>query len=512
MNACRTGWPLALRQGLVLVTSALLVTLPTGCSPRYTLDPSEEDLDLLPWTEKITGISTHDGRLVEFDAPGGRYHDGVIRAKVLGEPYSIAVADVHRVYLRREGMSAGGKVAVALISVLIVVAAVYAIALATKESCPFIYSWDGERFVFDGEPYGGAITRGLERDDLSELEHLRAADGEYRILVTNEVRETQYTNLLELRVVDHSPGTRVAGDPEGTLHAFRRAEPPTRAVDADGTDLLPWLAAPDGLVWEPLPDSDAPTPRETVDLAFARPGGARNGWLLARAATGQWGSHMIRELLAMRGDEVGHFYEAIDESPAMRATLEEWNLREELYRLKIHVQEPSGWEPRAILPGGGPFVAEDRLIALDLSRVEGDEVSLRLQPPRGFWALDSFAMVWELDADPDVQVVPPASAVTEAGADVLDDLLLVDDRYYAMPTNADRAVVVFPAPPPTDGRTRTVFLRSRGYYRLKLDEGRPADRDALREITNVPGAAARLAGELFAAHRLAGASGQPGEE
>ena len=83
-----------------------------------------------------------------------------------------------------------------------------AIALATKQSCPFIYSWNGSEYVFDAEPYGGAVTRGLERDDYSELENLRAENGLYRLMVTNEVPETQYTNLMELQVVDHPAATR----------------------------------------------------------------------------------------------------------------------------------------------------------------------------------------------------------------------------------------------------------------------------------------------------------------
>ena len=49
------------------------------------------------------------------------------------------------------------------------VAIIVGVAAATKQSCPFVYSWDGKQYVFDAEPYGGAITRGLEKDDFSTL-------------------------------------------------------------------------------------------------------------------------------------------------------------------------------------------------------------------------------------------------------------------------------------------------------------------------------------------------------
>ena len=60
------------------------------------------------------------------------------------------------------------------------------------------------------------LTRGLERDDYGDLEHLRAdSAGLYRLLVTNEVPETQYTNSMRLLVVDHRPGARFEMDEFG---------------------------------------------------------------------------------------------------------------------------------------------------------------------------------------------------------------------------------------------------------------------------------------------------------
>ena len=112
--------------------------------------------------------------------------------------------------------------------------------------------------MFDAEPYGGAISRGLEKDDFSQLEHLREQDGLYRLKVTNEVDETQFTNLTELWVVDHPVGTRVAADVRGKLHTLAAPQAPLSARDAAGHDLLPWLRATDRVIWEPpaVPDAN----------------------------------------------------------------------------------------------------------------------------------------------------------------------------------------------------------------------------------------------------------------
>lgn len=48
--------------------------------------------------------------------------------------------------------------------------AVFLIGIAIfKESCPFIYTWDGENYHFAGEIYSGAIHQPLERNDYLKL-------------------------------------------------------------------------------------------------------------------------------------------------------------------------------------------------------------------------------------------------------------------------------------------------------------------------------------------------------
>jgi len=119
---------------------------------------------------------------------------------------------VQRLWVERRETSVARTVGLTVAIAAAALITVVAIALSTKQSCPFVYSWDGTQYVFDAEPYGGAITRGLERDDYSELEHLREQNGRLPIAVNHEVDETQFTNFVELWVADHAPGTRVAAD------------------------------------------------------------------------------------------------------------------------------------------------------------------------------------------------------------------------------------------------------------------------------------------------------------
>ncbi len=499
-----------LKRTVSVVLIFALVPHLTACAIRKSqaVDPAELKQ---PITEQIVTLTTVAGEEVNFPlGTQAEVRNDTIYALLDHSPYKIALEDVQRVWVKRtdpvlSALATIGVVVAVGAAILIVLAIIVA---ATKESCPFVYSWDGNNYVFDAEPYGGAITRGLERDDYSELEHLQAVDGLYSLMIANEVQETQFTNLVELRVVDHPPGTRVAADEWGNLHTLQDLQPPESARDHTGRDLLLWLETTDRLIWEPeaVPDADGNL-RHDIVITFPKPEHATKAKLVANAATGLWGSHMIREMLELRGHDVDTWYTAIDESSVAHDSLIDWNLREELYLLKVYVEESTGWELAGVLPGGGPFIAEDRVVPLDVSRVVGDRLRLRIRPPAGFWALNSFAVDYSTNQAVVVDTLAPMEAQDQHGRDVLGELVRTDDRYYIMPETGDRAYVTFPAPAPLPEMERTVLLHSRGYYRLHLPAGGEPDQVTLRRLVDLPGAAARFAAERFAQWKYARRSG-----
>lgn len=452
--------------------------------------------------DRVVGATTKDGKNLAFDEVGGYVHGDTVFATDNGKLVKLSLDEVQRLWIRKSdpvrGIIAGIGILVGVVGVLTI------IALATKESCPFVYSWDGTRYVFDAEPYGGAISRGLERDDYARLENLRPENGLYKLLVTNEVNETQMTNMMELWVVDHAPGTRVVPDLTGGLHLTYKTIPLASAVDQDGRDLRSWLETTDRSIWESIAVADPNRGmRDQIVLTFPKPREIKSARLITNVATGIWGSHMIRAMLQLRGRDVGAWYARVDGGAHSRDSLLAWDLREELYHLRIDVQEPDGWRTRGVLPGGGPFIAEDRVIPLDLSRVEGDSVRFRIRPPRGFWALNSFALDYGEERALKVDTLRPMVAKDARSGDVLPALSTSDDRYYVMPYTGDYGHVTFQAPALRSGLDRTVLLHTRGYYRLHLPLGGEPDTAKLRRISYVPGAAAEFAAEQFSQWQMA---------
>jgi hypothetical protein len=121
--------------------------------------------------------------------------------------------------------------------------------------------------------------------------------------------------------------------------------------------------------------------------------------------------------------------------------------------------------------------------------------------------MNSFAVAFDDGEQPaSVTVVEPVMARTSDARDVLPELRSVDDRYYAMPNTGDEAEVQFKAPSQRANTERSVFLHTRGYYRVHLPEKGAADVATLQRITNEPDAAAKLAAQSFAHRQVAGVS------
>jgi tetratricopeptide (TPR) repeat protein len=125
-------------------------------------------------------------------------------------------------------------------------------------SCPFLYTWNGERFEFitdfmgGGEmgywegPHGHYNTPDADEYVRIRGEQLKERDGRYELRVTNELEEVLYVDRLQLVAIAHPRGAEVypnegmvdAPLPPFKLYATRAARPPLAATDDHGHDVL----------------------------------------------------------------------------------------------------------------------------------------------------------------------------------------------------------------------------------------------------------------------------------
>ena len=138
-----------------------------------------------------------------------------------------------------------------------------------KGSCPFLYTWDGDEYVFVkdilwrsalGMPLGimgGETKLGFAdaSDDYIKIpgDMLKPDAGRYTMQVTSELWEAIYTDKIELVAVDHHDsidiyvGEQFTPPPFPGLDIYQVREKifPVSAVDSAGNDLLPFILKKD---------------------------------------------------------------------------------------------------------------------------------------------------------------------------------------------------------------------------------------------------------------------------
>lgn len=130
-----------------------------------------------------------------------------------------------------------------------------------KGSCPYIYTWDGEKFAFFSDclwaaPLGlvgadGTVAPTREWENLLiPGDALREKDGHYVLQLTEELWEIAYFDQVELIAVDHPADVQIftnekVGPPSIANHQIHTAQNirmPRAIVSGDQRDLLPGLS------------------------------------------------------------------------------------------------------------------------------------------------------------------------------------------------------------------------------------------------------------------------------
>ncbi len=361
-------------------------------------------------------------------------------------------------------------------------------------SCPLVYSWDGRDWRLDSGTFGGAIMPALQRTDLDNLDHLTPVNGRLRLSVRNELLETDYIDALDLLAVDHPVGTRVAPDARGRFHVFRQPVGPLSAQDHSGRDVLADVARADGLGWESvvrIRDTDrAEEVRDGLVLRFARPAGSSDVHLLLDGNNTTWAATLLGEWIAARGSGVQAWFDSLTVRPH-RAKALGHRIAEQAF-LEVAVLTDGGWERQALFWEAGPEISKRQVVHLDLSRVRGDTVVVRLESPPGFWWIDAVTLEPARYEAIRVHRLPGLSARAHDGTDP-EEVLATEDRRYLQLETGEWAQLEYLDPPRNPGMARSYLLRSTGWYRVHTPAQGTPNVALLALVENEPGGLSRAA-------------------
>ncbi len=393
-------------------------------------------------------------------------------------------------------LAQGATIASWVFSALGILAGVYAvlgiIILLTKTSCPFIYSFDGNHFTFAGEIFSGAIQPGLERHDYMLLPKLMPSDGNYKLKVTNEVKEIQNINLVELILIDHPENIRVLIDKYGRYQTIVNPEPPVTAETFSGKNILSLISEKDSLSYYCDDASRDRTPKEGVILKFANPAKLGTAKLIIRARNSFWLDHLFSSLQELFGSSYDNF--AKKQESRKGTELREWMKNQDL-PLAVYLEKDGQWVFQDYFEIAGPMAMKDDILTLNLDGLDSETVKVKLETGFLFWEIDHAAIDFTVNVPVKVTQVGPDAAVDENGKSVRTQLLHDDNRYYIQPDVGNAAILTFDAPP-LGSENRTIILHSKGFYKILRDQRGIANRATLETFRN-PGRMSQYSYEKY---------------
>ncbi|MFC2092709.1 hypothetical protein ACFLSV_02300 [Bacteroidota bacterium] len=365
-------------------------------------------------------------------------------------------------------------------------------------SCPFIYSFDGEKYVFDAEPYGGAITEGMKETDYTRLNHLKPVEGKYKILVRNDADETQHTDEMKLLVIDHAVNTEVAQDMNNNMVTYKKIHAPLSVTNENGKDITSTFTSKDDYKWQSILPKDSLSIgnklRHKLTLKFLKPKNAKNVKLLVNAGTSMWGGYVIKSMLELQGNKVDEWYKNVNNYGTELLKVNQFIEKEEVYILKVNVFENNNWVVKGYIPSaGGPFFYQDRILDLNLENIPGDTFTVELNPPYGFWKIDQVGVIYDEYKNIETNEFSLCYAKDQDGNDLVKSLDAIDRDYYTMPEMGEYAYIHFNVPPQKKGTKRTIYLKTNGYYDIHLKKDLPDQTKLYEKILDTPGLIVKFA-------------------
>lgn len=365
----------------------------------------------------------------------------------------------------------GRSIANVVVGTIGVIAVIFIIILATKSSCPFIYVKNGDEFVFTGELYPGILTANQQRYDYLLLPNLNEVNNEYSIKITNELEEVQYTDFVQLLEIDHPYNVKILLDKNGNPQTFSNIISPNKVlVDNLNIDNSPALIK-DNISYLFNSEINKTSSLRNIEIEFNKPQNSENAKLFLTVKNSMWLDYVFGKFNQQFGTYYTQFQK--DQQAVSSEKSTKW-MQEQNIPLSVYIKTATGWELVDKINTVGPMASRDIAVPIDLSKVAGNKVIIKLETGFMFWEVDYAGIDYSENKALDIKYINPYEALDGNGANVTKLLSAKDQNYFVQPNIGDEVVVTFKMSEPNQDLKRTYFLKNRGYYNyIRNYEGEP---------------------------------------
>ena len=397
-----------------------------------------------------------------------------------GQTVSIPLEQISKIemYDPHVGATVGSWLLGGLGLVAAAYAAVIIIALIFKESCPFIYVYNGEDYAFAGEIYSGAVQPQLERHDYLRLPVFDPQSDQFKLKISNEIKEIQHTNLLELWVYDHPGAESVLTDKYGVHHTISNPEIPLNALSLKGNNVLSLVKDQDSLKYFGEDPKENPDITDGILLEFNKPREAQHAKLLIQARNTFLLDYNMNRFHSLFGDAYEGWQARQQNTPAEQ--LKQWSLDQNI-PLSVFLLRNNEWEFVDYYNIAGPMAFKEDVLCIPLDSSDEGPLRIKLEYGTYFWEVDYVGVDFSDNVSVTKHVVPLESAINQNGEEVSSLLVADDELYYVQPEIGDEAIVRFTLPALAD-ESRSIILHSKGHYQVIRDPSGKPNRQYLQSF------------------------------
>jgi hypothetical protein len=383
--------------------------------------------------------------------------------------YTFPLSDVKKIEIieydkKRSNAGTAKGIVIATVATALVV---LTIAAATDEppppsqtttgSCPYISTFDGMNYNLQGEIYSASIYQPLQKDDYLPLQ-LGSATGDYKIRISNELQEIQYTDFADLVVVEHDKNVQMLVNPNGAIFSISNPQAPEAATLNNNIDVRNELLNKDNNNCY-FKDDHGTRAAEDLYVSFKNDSKSNRGKLILSGKTSGWVNYLFDEFAKGFGSYYAKWARQQEKRPA--SELEKWT-NEQNIPLTISVKTYEGWKEVQKLKVVGPLLNRDMVIPVDLP--DNGPAEFKISCGYLFWELDYAAIDYTPDVAFTSNTVKPYEAIDENGLNVLPTIANPDKQYLVQPDIGNTAIIKYNRIEPREGMTQTFFLHSSGYY------------------------------------------------
>ncbi|MFY0689976.1 MAG: hypothetical protein JXQ90_22585 [Cyclobacteriaceae bacterium] len=316
-------------------------------------------------------------------------------------------------------------------------------------NCPHAYVFDGNEYHYDASMFTGAIAPALERHDFKIVPDYQPDESTYRMKIKNEEDETQFTDLLELKVVSHGKGVMAAFDQNGKVHAFSNMIEPSNLNNE--------------IKWQ-LSESDEDYFQfneinqdgfSYLNLQFDMPEKTDSANLLLVLKNTSWGAFAYNQMTQLFGESYQSWVSKHRDQS--KEDLMKWPIKQGVL-LGVEVKTKSGWNVVEYVDLVGNVRSNRVAIPLNgLNSMDGN-IEVRLKSGYRLWEIDQVGISYDQSSNVEVQTIAPLLTHESQSLVQLNN----DDGDYLVQEQGDSLDIVFNGL--RSDALRTIFLHSKGHY------------------------------------------------